>query len=95
MRTAVWVPLTALLARLVAWVNVNHCVPTVIRFAFVPTGIFSFVSAGPCPRRTIPLVIWSVPVIMKSPAESCTTCPTGHAFNADWMPPVASSVPLP
>ncbi len=93
--TAVLLPLTASLARLVDWVNLNHCVPTVIRLALVPTGIFSFVWVGPIPRRTIPLVICSVLVILKSPAESCTTWPTGHASSAAWMPLVASTVPLP
>ena len=55
--TATWLPLTALVARLVDWVNLNHWMPTVMRFAFVPTGILSLVWEGPWPRKTIPLVI--------------------------------------
>src|SRR5438067_4000792 len=60
--TALWLPLTASLARLVDWVNLNHCVPTVTTLALVPTGIFSLVWVGPIPRSTIPLVIWRVRV---------------------------------
>src|SRR2546425_6866511 len=88
-------PLLAVLARLVAWVNLNHCVPTVMRLELVPTGILSLVWAGPRPRRTMPLVIWRKCVILKSPAPSCTTCPTGQASSAAWMPLVASPEPLP
>src|SRR5437899_1200782 len=88
-------PLDAVLARLVAWVNLNHCVPTVMRLELVPTGILSLVWVGPAPRRTMPLVIWRKWVILKSPDESCTTCPTGQASSAAWMPLVASPEPLP
>jgi len=94
-RVAVWLPFTAFTARLVDCVNVNHWAPMVITFALVPTGIFNFVRVGPWPRRTIPLVIWSVPVILKSPAESWTTWPAGHASSAVWMPALASWDPFP
>src|SRR2546427_11583520 len=51
----VLLPLTASLARLVGWVNLNHCVPTVMRLSFVPTGTRSLVALGPIPRSTTPL----------------------------------------
>src|SRR6266850_2627093 len=88
-------PLEAVPARLVGWVNLNHCVPMVMRLEFVPTGILSLVWVGPAPRRTTPLVICRKWVILKSPDESCTTCPTGQASSAAWMPLVASPEPLP
>src|SRR5438309_326961 len=88
-------PLIASAARLVDSVNLKYWVPTLIRFAFVPTGIFSLVWVGPRPRSTIPFVIWRVAVILKSPAESCTTWPTGQSSSAAWMPAVASCEPLP
>src|SRR5207245_11235454 len=85
-------PLTAFVARLVGWVNLNHCVPTVMRLALVPTGILSLVWVGPSPRSTMPLVISSGRVILKVPAERCTTCPTGQPSSAAWIPAVASPV---
>src|SRR3989442_9696276 len=88
-------PLLAVLARLVAWVNLNHCVPMVMRLELVPTGILSLVWVGPAPRRTMPVVIWRKWVILKSPDESCTTCPTGQASSAAWIPAVVSPEPLP
>src|SRR5439155_24651613 len=93
--TAVWLPLTASLARFLGWVNLNQSVPTTMGVALVPTGIFNLVRVGPMPRRTTPLVIPIVPPILKSPEDSCTTWPTGHASNAAWMPARASAVPLP
>src|SRR5437879_12221562 len=82
-------PLDAVLARLVAWVNLNHCVPTVMRLELVPTGILSLVGVGTAPRRTMHLVIWRKWVILKSPDESCTTWPTGQTSSAAWMQLVA------
>src|SRR5882762_5793588 len=40
---------------------------------------FRCVCFGPAPRRTIPLLITSVPVTANVPAESAPTCPTGQA----------------
>ena len=34
-------------------------------------------------------------LMVKVPAESCTTCPTGHPSNAAWIPDVASCAPFP
>src|SRR5262249_24969895 len=77
-RVALLDPLTASAARLVDQPHVNQSIPIVMRLALVPTGILSLVCDGPWPRRTMPLVISSGAVILKSPAESRTTCPTGH-----------------
>jgi hypothetical protein len=66
-----------------------------MRFEFVPTGIFSLVCVGPRPRKTIPLVIRSALLILKSPAPNWTTCPAGQASSAAWIPAVASCAPLP
>src|SRR5262245_56336273 len=57
----------------------------------------SFVAFGPMPRSTMPLLMWIglAPFTRKSPADSCTTWPAGHALMAAWMPFVASELPFP
>src|SRR5260370_41509556 len=94
-RTTVWLPLHASLGKLVDCVNLNHCVPTRIRAALVPTGMLILVWVGPWPRSTIPLLICSVLLMLKLPADSITTCPTGQLSSAAWMPAVPSPAPLP
>src|SRR5437660_58360 len=34
-------------------------------------------------------------LMVNVPAESCTTCPSGHPSNAAWIPDVASCAPSP
>ncbi len=64
---------------------------------FAPSVFCSVVCPGPAPRRVMPLPIWMMfpPLMVKTPAESCTTCPAGQPFTAAWMPAVASEEPLP
>ncbi len=57
--------------------------------------LLSSVSFGPLPRRTLPLAMTSVAEIAKVPAESETTCSSGHESRAAWIGAVASRAPSP
>jgi hypothetical protein len=90
-------PLSAFAVRFTEAASAGHLSPIRMR-GFATVLVFrSLVADGPAPRRTMPLLTkigWG-PLTRKSPAESCTTCPTGQALMAAWMADVASVVPFP
>ena len=90
-------PLAALAVRLVVPATFSHRSPMRKRGLATVLVFRSLVRPGPIPRTVMLLEMkmgW-LPLIRKSPAESWTTWPVGQALIADWIPLVASIVPLP
>ena len=71
--------------------------PVVSCPGFAPSVFCRVVWPGPAPRRVMPLSSRRKlpPLMVKVPAESCTTWPAGQASIAAWMPAVASVAPFP
>src|SRR5262249_57868306 len=64
---------------------------------FAPSVFCSVVCPGPAPRSVMPLLIkrYPPPLMVKVPADSCTTWPAGQALIAAWIPLAASEEPFP
>ena len=88
-------PLAAFAVRFTEPASVSHRWPITMSGLAAELVLRSFVDEGPAPRSTTPLSIVTIWLTRKSPAESWTTCPTGQALIAAWIPADASLAPLP